>query len=421
MREKLRALREDFSIIRGNFLVLLVTWVIFRIAYGLVTPYESLYIRSLGATPSILGLMSAVSMATFCLSLIPGSYIADRYGRRRIIVVMTSILGLSYVFYIIAPDWPYSPGWQLILAGMIFASLARLYGPALDAMTADSLPPEKRGVGYAMTMVVPSAFAVASPTIAAMLISQLGFIEGMRVAYGVVILSFLLVSAIRFFFLKETVHPARPTNKIGLLSLYVESVRDMVRALREASRPLKALTLIPLLTMCLGQAFWGTFFPLFVVDFLGITKEEWGAMASIRLAFSLLVCLPMGKLVDRFSRKKLLVARYVAVAPLVAALAFTSGFIQVLVALLLMDLLSYIGTSAMRALLADLTPREARGRISGARSLLLNSLSVPAASLTGFIYEGVDPRLPLYLISASSIVVAILLASLLKEPVRREP
>ncbi|RLI38922.1 hypothetical protein DRO60_02600 [Candidatus Bathyarchaeota archaeon] len=421
LRKVLKGLKEDLSIIKGNFLVLLVTWIIFRMAYGLITPYEPLYIRSLGATPTVLGLMGAASMATFCLSLIPGSYVADRYGRRRVIVVMTFVLGLSYVFYIMAPDWPYSPGWQLILAGMLFASLARLYGPALDAMTADSLPPDKRGVGYAMTIVIPSAFAIASPTVAAMLIAEFGFIEGVRLAYVVVFLSFLLVSAIRFFFLRETVSPAKPTGKMSITRLYAESIKDVVGALRNASRSLKALMLAPLLAMPLSQVFWGTFFPLFVVDFSGITEEEWGTMNSTRLAFSLLVCLPMGKLADRLSRKKLLVVRYVAVAPIVSFLAFANGFVQVLAALLLMDLLSYVGSSAMRALLADLTPRGMRGRVSGARSLLLNLLSIPTAPLTGFIYENIDPRLPFYVISAMSLIIAIALAGLVEEPGEREP
>ena len=74
---RLRALRDDLSVLRGNFLVLMVTWVLWRFAFRMVMPYGSLYIRALGATPTVLGLMNSIYMAFFCLSLIPGSYVAD--------------------------------------------------------------------------------------------------------------------------------------------------------------------------------------------------------------------------------------------------------------------------------------------------------------------------------------------------------
>ena len=420
MREKLRSLADDLSILRGNFLVLLVTWVIFRFAFRLVMPYEPLYIRALGATPTVLGLMSAAYTAVFCLSLIPGSYVADRWGRKRIIVTMTYVLGFSYVFYILAPDWPFSPGWQLVLAGMLFAALARIYMPALQAMTADSLPPERRGLGYALTAVVPDAFATASPLVAAILVGRYGLVEGMRLAYTAVFGSFMVAATVRLLFLRETVRPAGPRGRMGIARFYAESAREMLGALKEAPRPLKALVFIPLLVVPLSQALWSTFAPLFIVDFTGISEAEWGTISSIRLAFGLAAGLLAGKLADKLSRKKLLVVRYIASAPVVVGLAFAEGFVEVLAILLLLDLTAFIGMSASQALLADLTPREMRGRVLGARTLLMSLSSIPASPLVGFIYESVDPRLPFLALGVLSLVAALAMACLVEEPAERE-
>ena len=416
---RLAAIRGDLSILRGNFLVLLITWIIFRVAFRMVMPYEALYIRALGAGPAILGMMNGIYMAIFSLSLIPGSYVADRWGRRRIIVLMTYCLGFSYIFYYLAPDWPYTPAWQLVLVGMILAAISRVYSPALQAITADSLPPEKRGLGYAMMGVVPDIFAIASPFLTALLIARYGFVEGLRLAYLGVLVSFMLAATIRLFFLRETVQPSGPVARVGLARMYVRSVKDMVAALREADRDLKAVLFIPMALVPVSQALW-TFVPLYLVDYAGITEEDWGIISSIRVALSIIAGLLFGKLADLVSRKKMLVASYLARSIFVLALPFARGFWQVLAFLLLVDLSASAGFPAIQALIADLTPRAMRGRIYGARTLLFNLLSAGIIPLMGALYEGVDPRLPFFIACPTAILTGLLVAALVREPVHRE-
>ena len=412
LAERLRAVREDLSVLRGNFLVLMTTWVLWRFAFRMVWPYESLYIRALGASPTILGLMNSIYMALFCLSLIPGSYVADRWGRRRIIVVMTYALGLSYLFYALAPSW------SLVLVGMSVMAFCRIYSPALQAITADSLPPEKRGLGYALTNVLPDLFAIASPLVAVLIIRTYGFLQGMRIAYLSVVLAALAAGTIRLVFLKETISP-RPPAGGGLLKVYSESLREMIKALREAPRSLKAIIFVPLLVFPFMNALW-TFIPLFVVDYAGVSEEEWGLMSSVRTGFSLAVGLAFGKLADKLSRRKLVVASYLMRSVAVVALVLVSGFIQVLLVLLAIDAVFNLFMPSISALRADLTPREVRGRVLGANMLVRSLASIPAPFLVGFLYEHVSPRLVFYLVGALSLVVAVLLALLVEEPEERE-
>ncbi|OYT52312.1 hypothetical protein B6U66_02385 [Candidatus Bathyarchaeota archaeon ex4484_135] len=412
LADKLRALRNDLSVLRGNFLVLMVTWVLWRFAFRMVMPYGSLYIRALGATPTVLGLMNSVYMAFFCLSLIPGSYVADAWGRRRIIVIMTYALSLSYLFYVIAPSW------QLILVGMCVEALSRVYSPALQAITADSLPPERRGIGYAMTRVLPDLFAVASPLVAVFLIEHYGFLSGLRIAYISVILAGLTAATIRLLFLKETIRPSPPTKK-GLISIYSESLREVVRTLREAPRSLKAIIFVPLLSYPFMNALW-TFIPLFVVDYSGISEGEWGLMASIRMGFGLATGLLLGKLADKLSKKKLIVASCLMRALVFTSLALVSGFLPVLAALLALELALGLSMPSFSALTADLTPREMRGRVIGANMLVSTLASIPTPFLVGFIYEHVSPCLVFYLTSGLFVLVALLLAALVEEPEKKE-
>ena len=47
--------REELGFLRGNLLVLMVSYMVFGFASGLFGPFRSPYIRELGASPLVLG------------------------------------------------------------------------------------------------------------------------------------------------------------------------------------------------------------------------------------------------------------------------------------------------------------------------------------------------------------------------------
>ena len=166
--------------------------------------FESPFFRELGAPPTVIGLMGSVGAMVLGLVRIPGAYIADKYGRRQIIVTMTFVIAFSFIFYIFAPDW------RFVLIGMIISNLALIYQPALDAILADSVPPEKRGMGYAATNVIPNIPAIIAPAIAGFLVENYGIIPGMRIVYIVIFFCMLAAALIRLLFLRETLeHPQK--------------------------------------------------------------------------------------------------------------------------------------------------------------------------------------------------------------------
>ena len=108
---------------------------------GLWFPFRSNYIEALGASLLEIGLISSVGSALSALITLPGAYIADRYGRKRIIIVFTYFIAVGYLVHALAPDWWY------ILLGAVIVNLSRVYLPALQAIEADSIPKEKREMG----------------------------------------------------------------------------------------------------------------------------------------------------------------------------------------------------------------------------------------------------------------------------------
>ena len=65
-------MREEFSFVKGNLLVLIVSYTLFRMTDSMSYSFQSLYIRELGASPFLLGLMSSLGSLIIALVRIPG-------------------------------------------------------------------------------------------------------------------------------------------------------------------------------------------------------------------------------------------------------------------------------------------------------------------------------------------------------------
>jgi MFS family permease len=100
-------------------------------------------------------------------SQFPGGYLADKHGRRWLIVSMTLGLAIGSLFFIFAPSW------QFILIGLLIQNVCSIYGPALMSMIMDSLPPENRGSGFSFQSVITTLVLLPAPLIAQYLVITL--------------------------------------------------------------------------------------------------------------------------------------------------------------------------------------------------------------------------------------------------------
>ena len=142
-------IKNEFAFMSGNFLVLVVSWIIMDIGMEMPVPYFQQYVYALGGDifPMSLGIIGFANFIIMAFVAVPGGFLADKFGRRWLITTMTFGGALSFLFFALAPFWQITQSWHLILIGTIIQSLCLIYQPALFAMVQDSLPPERRGVG----------------------------------------------------------------------------------------------------------------------------------------------------------------------------------------------------------------------------------------------------------------------------------
>jgi MFS family permease len=406
-------IKKEFSFIKGNYAVLVTSWILVDFAAEIPMAYYALYVLQLGATETILGLIGLFQFLALASMQFPGGYLADKFGRKWIISSMTFGVALSYILYAVAPSWP------IILIGAVTMALCNsTYAPALQAMIADSMPAERRGMGFSIVTLIASASTTPGPAVAALLYATYGLVGGMRIGYGIVVTLFLIAAFLRLFRLKETQVSEEKPSLSDLLKSYPTAMKESFGVWRRAPQSLFYLFL-SLLIAQLGFSTVNLYLSVYAVDQLLIDKVVWGLMIAVAPVTTILLAIPIGKSVDKINRKKPLLLAFLLFGA--AILLFAHGeFLWLLVSLVIIGAAQVMMDTAFGALQTDLTPRDDRGKVNGFRNFAGCIVMAIGNFTGGILYEQFSPQLP-FMCAAVSIIPAFIIALLMvHEPEKRE-
>jgi len=322
--------------------------------------YYGLFVKKvLGGDEFILGLIMFASFIALASVQFPGGYLADKYGRKWLISTMTFGVALSYLLYALAQSW------EWILVGAVIANLCLIYQPALFAMVADSLPPEKRGLGFSIINLITSVSTTPAPLIAGVLFLNFGLEGSMRICYFLVV-AFYLAAAILRLRLRESIQTEEKVDLRGLLKAYPASLKESVRVWKKVPRSMFFLfiaNLILMFSFAMGQSF----FVLYAVEVLHIPEFYWSLILTALFITMIVVSLPIGKIIDRFGRKKPLIAAYLLLVPAILLIVY-GDLIRLFIAFPLTGIAQLLFFSASAALGSCLKNNAAKFKDSQASS-----------------------------------------------------
>lgn len=408
-----QGIKKEFSFIKGNYAVLIISWILVDFAAEIPAAYYALYVLQLGATETILGTIGLFQFLALASMQFPGGYLADKFGRKWIISSMTFGVALSYVLYAVAPSW------YLILIGAVIMGLCNsTYAPALQAMIADSLPAERRGMGFGIVSLIASASTTPGPAVAALLYTTYGLVDGMRIGYGIVVALFLTAAFLRLFRLKETVVSEEKLSLSHLFKSYPASMKESFQVWKKVPQSLFYLFLSILIAQ-LGFSTVTLYLSVYAVDQLLIDKVVWGLMIAVVPVTTIILAIPIGKSVDKINRKKPLLLALLLYGLAIWLFAY-GQFVWLFVSLVIIGAAQVMMDAAFGALQTDLTPRDARGKVNGFRNFAGCIVMAVGNFAGGILYEQFSPQLP-FMFAAASIIPAFILALLLVHvPQKRE-
>lgn len=407
----LAKLRNEFSFIRGNILINTVTLAIILVTASIPYTYYPKYIEGLGGNPFIVGVIGFVSFATLALVQIPGGYLADKHGRRLLTVIMTFTISITYFLFAVAPNW------QFFMIAAVLQNLFLVYQPALQALVADSTPPEKRGLGFSIINLL-HYISVPSPIIAGVLAVKFGLIPGMRIAYLIVTVAFLVVAILRIRFKETLKKPVEGNPLTGAIKNFPKSITESIRALKTESHPMLFL----FASFAIYHFAWfmcSLYLISYALDILNIKEFEWAALMAWFSVVNILSALPCGKIIDRIGRKKPLIVAWFLFIP--GLIGFVYGNIIITsISFLFLGVALIVANTAYPALMADFVARDKRGKIIGSTNFFFYILSALGTLSGGFMYHYLSPVLP-FLFSATLFIPCLILTLFkVQEPPSRE-
>jgi DHA1 family tetracycline resistance protein-like MFS transporter len=408
----LEKIAKEFSFVRGNFLILLASWTLMNFASSIPDTYYSLYVLALGGTEVIIGIIGFTSFFILAFIQFPGGYLADKHGRRWLIVAMTFGVALTYVIYAIAQSW------YFILVAAILQNLFLIYQPALTAMAADSIPSRRRGVGFSLQTLLNNLAGLLGPTMAGVLFVSVGLILTMRVGYSVAFIFFIVAAILRTKLQETLKDKAKRPAALEIFGSYPRAVKESV----EVWRCLPKGALLLFLVSAFLQFFalmCSPFLVVYATKVLAIDGLQWAMILAIIVAMRLVSALPIGKIVDRYGRKMPLALSLLLLCP--AALLFIVGdFIRLLLFSLLFGVGNCMFGIAQQSLQADLIPREHRGKAIGCIQFATYVLSGIGQLVGGFLYRYSSPQTPFLIFSVASLSLAAIATVFIHEPEKRE-
>jgi MFS family permease len=363
-------------------------------ASELIYPLLPLYLSAaFAAGPRFLGLLEGIAEALASVVKLYSGVLADRFSNRKLPTVLGyAFAGLSRPLYALVPSI-----WGVLLLRILDRLGKALRSAPRDALLAESVAPNQRGLAFGLHRSMDHAGATVGPLLAALLI-----------ALGTPIQSVLLWSivpglacvAMSLGIQEQTLTQAAPTHA-PLSAKFDWQWNALPLAFRHY--------LIALGVFSLGNA--SKIFLLLQARAAGLSVSEtlfcWAAMAAI----ASLLTTPLSALSDHFDRRKLLVYGWVLQAALCTAAAFIGEQAWGLYLLFAgFGLLSAATEGTEKAYVADLIPSRQKAGSFGWFYLFSGLPLLPASFGFGWIWERFSPTVAFLSSAAFAILAALMLA-----------
>jgi len=373
-----------------NILLLCTVLLLSSIATNLIGPFLSLYIVSLGASVTELGLVIAVSNAVTALLLIPSGTLSDKHGRKKLHALGTFLAIFPPLLYTFAIHWLEVVPW-LILTGVSLG----LYIPIRGSIPADVSTVEKRAMAYSWTNIALLAGSTAGPVLGGVIAEAFDIKTPFRVCFSLLCLAFLLTLRLQ------------ETGKIKEPAQQTMHQNDEPPKIMHFS---KVTTLVSLINVFQGAAIGLFFTPLsvFVVQRFSASDALIGLLYAVGFGLaSMVVQLPGGKLANRYNRKRLILITFLVSAPFYGLFALSSVLVELFLFMFLANAVLNLSWPASQALIMDLTPSAKRGLMNGIAGTTFWVGMMAGSAASGILWDSINMYVPFYVAMVVELISAI--------------
>jgi ACDE family multidrug resistance protein len=349
---------------------------------GLFVYTLPIYLRGLEASPADVGLLYSILSLSSALTIIPGGFLADRFDRKKIMILGWAIWVPVPLMFSLATHWSQLPS-VMSVYGFFIA------GPAISAYVATSANKERITVTFTAISASWSLGYIFSPALGGYISTHVGTSSVFFLAFAL----YALATVTLFFVQSQnpkklndekssasTSSRSFDPRKIILLSIYFATAIFLLSITR------------PLIVQFLKD--------VFIIDSFQI-----GVLGSVTFSGWAVISIVLGKIGDKWT-KATAVATALVLGSISLIVLISFNNFPVLVLASFIDGGSYPLWSLMGAAVGSIAPEMSRGRWISVSQTITTLTAFIAPYLGGILYEA-SPYTPFYVV-----IVATLLLSL---------
>ncbi|HMS39742.1 MAG TPA: MFS transporter [Pyrinomonadaceae bacterium] len=369
-----------------------------EIIYPLLPTFLAL---TLGASPFYIGVIEGVAESVASVLKLFSGYLSDKFDKRKFPVFLGYALSS-----VVRPLLAFVGSWQAVFAVRLTDRIGKgIRGAPRDAILADSVAPEKRGLAFGFNRAADHLGAVIGPIIAFILLSYLAqnpekptaqdYSQVFLFASIPVVLGLFVI----IFFVKEEKREPHETQ---------ENLTPIKLSLNEFDGNFKRfLITIALFTLSNPP----DVFLLLRAEQAGVAPAVlpllWMTLHFSKVIFSLIG----GDLSDKFGRKTLIFTGWIIYALVYGGFAFVNSAWQAWVLFIIYGIYFGLTEGVEKALVADLVSKEKRGTAYGFYNLAFSITVLPASIIFGALWTYYGASTAFLFSAIISICAAILLLS----------
>src|SRR5438105_7670488 len=276
---------------------------------GMVVPVRVLYAESRGASLAIIGAMASSYLISNFLFQYPSGWIADRWGRKPIMIVSLFLQAVVSATYLLIAD-PI----LFVLVRFVEGAVAAAFLPSARALITDAIPLKHRGEAFGIFSAFFNFGFLLGPAIGGLLAST-----GYASAFiGAVIFRLVAVVVVVF-----------------MIRVKVQRVRETQEETRPVSlKALFALALVGAYILAFGDYLFVGFdislTPLWMHDHLGATVAVIGLAYIVWSIPSIIVSPIAGRIADRRRRSTMILLFGLAQVPLYVIYGLANSIVLVI-------------------------------------------------------------------------------------------
>lgn len=373
--------------------------------FVIILPLFARRFTELGAGVEALGISEMAYALTSTLAAPFLGALADRIGRRPIVLISLAAYAVVFCGYLAAP----SVGVFIVLRGLAGAFTAGLI-PAVTGLATDLAPRDRRAQWIGFVSSGASFGWIAGPIAGGMIFDRWGYAVALSVSISMAVLAFLVaLLAVP----ESRLATARSLQgaEVGMKENPPKNIRGLLLNLR-GGLPKNLSTFFVLLFISVSVLFaWAFIEPramFYAYNDLGWSASMLGFVMSTYGVALTLGELTLGQLSDRIGRKPIILIGLMLFSAQFLGLAFFRHYLQIAVAFVIAGLGSALFNPALSASFLDISPEQHRARILGIQSMVGSCGNILGPALVALFNSTMSAR-NVFLASVGVVLLAILI------------